>query len=110
MPERGERGGDPSKFDVALLFVLGLLIAPALFAGVILSLTVRQNEIANEERLRQAQGLLSFFVATNEYNAINNAYWNEAYRQVVLAQDGEWFQNNLGATQFGSMAHEAAVS
>ena len=94
---------------ISLLVVLGLLIAPVLTVALFHHLIDRQNAIADEERVRQAHGLLAFFSDTQDVAVADNANWDEAYRKLVIEQDYGWFQRNIGAVQFGTMPHDAAA-
>lgn len=98
-----------SNLNVIVLSVFGMILAPALFAGLILHMVDRQNEIANVERTRQAQGLLGSFVAASNYTIVDNSVWDEAFRKVVLETDRDWFHENLGFEVFESVSYQASL-
>lgn len=98
-----------ARLKIGLFIVLGLLLAPVLTVGLFYRMIEREDAVVNDERDRQADGLLAFFSHTQDEAVADNANWDEAYRKIVIEQDHVWFQNNIGAVQFGTMPHDAAA-
>lgn len=106
---RIEREKTVSRRSIALFAICGLLIAPALIAGLVLRMIDRQDEIADAERVRQARGLLSYYVSVNEAAVKANSLSDEAFQKIVVEADFAWFQENLGFAAFADIGYEASL-
>ena len=98
-----------AKLQVVLLTLFGVLIAPAIFAVVVLLMAEQQNAIANDERLDRAQSILGVFAASSKEAVDYTAHAPETYRSIVLAQDAYWFELKYGAVQYGQMPQDATL-
>ena len=110
LTEAGERKQSRrTTFRLRVLVLLGLLVAPVATIGLSHHLIQRQDAIAEAERHHQAAGLLAFFAHTQDVAVADNAKWDEAYSEIVVERNYDWFQTNIGAVQFGTMPHDAAA-